>query len=326
VASMRRSAVNWRWTMAAVLLLGGRCAFGDGLDAVVSPRVSVVGQAGLRPSDFTPPGQDAPIYDAGRQNWIDSADRDAVLSAPPNLASVVSPVQSTWYYRLDSFTWNERVDGEDFVNEYGPLSTLGYLRRNGMERFRFELFGGTVAYDGAAQSWDEPDEPFHQSFGTNYLGLRGEYDLLIEPAGWPWLRYVCGIGTRFWIRDLRNGVTPSGATVIGYQETWWTVYPYLGLEVKNSNEPGPEFFGSIRLGATPLTYQRVTYFDTNSYPSCGITGQAEVGVRYERLSLSLCFEAMTWGKSGVIENAYEEFTYQPASRMITIGGKVSYAF
>ena len=71
---------------------------------------------------------------------------------PAPAACVVSPAQSTWYYRLDSFSWNERVGGVDVVNEYGPLSTLGYVRRSGVERFRIELFGGTMAYDGSDMS------------------------------------------------------------------------------------------------------------------------------------------------------------------------------
>ena len=172
--------------------------------------------------------------------------------------------QSTWYFRQEAFYWNERSDGRDFVNEYGPLSTVGYLHRNGFERFRMELFGGTMAYDGGAQyddgSGNEVYEPYHQSNGTNYLGVRGEYDLLIEPACWSRVRAVVGVGTRFWIRDLHDAVTPSGDEVYGYQEDWWTFYPYIGLETKESDEPGWQFFASARFGLTPLTYQYATGF------------------------------------------------------------------
>jgi len=37
-----------------------------------------------------------------------------------------------------------RMDGQDFVNEDGPLVTLSYVRHIGLERFRVELFGGSV--------------------------------------------------------------------------------------------------------------------------------------------------------------------------------------
>ncbi len=228
---------------------------------------------------------------------------------------------STWYFRQDSFWWNERLDGTDFVNEYGPLSTLGYQRRSGIERFRVELFGGTVSYDGAAQYEDGSLEPYHLSNGTNYLGMRGEYDLLLEPAGWSRIRGVLGVGTRFWVRDLHDAITPTGNAVFGYQETWWTFYPYFGLETRDSTEPGWKFFGSARFGITPLTYQHATYFDTTLYPRCGLTGQAELGIRFEKCSVSAFIEAMTWGESAEVRGSL-----QPDSQMVTVGGKLGYTF
>jgi len=228
---------------------------------------------------------------------------------------------SMWYFREDAFYWNERYLGRDFVNESGPLSTLGYQHRRGIERYRLELFGGSMGYNGAAQYDDGTTEAYHQSHGTDYLGCRAEYDLLIEPDIWSRIRLVFGIGTRFWFRDLHDAVTPSGNDVGGYQETWWTFYPYIGLESKESSEPGPKLFGSVRIGATPLTYQHATYFDTTLYPRCGIDVQMELGVRFEQFSVSAYLEEMTWGESAVVRDSL-----QPASRMLTIGGKLGYSF
>ena len=232
------------------------------------------------------------------------------------------PIESTWYYRLDAFYWNERVDGVDFVNESGPISTIGYQHRNGPERYRIELFGGTVSYDGSAQFDDGTVEPYHESFGTNYLGVRAEYDLLFEPPSWTRARFLIGVGTRFWIRDLKDAVTPSGAQVSGYTEEWWTFYPYIGLETKPSPDAvGPAFYGSVRFGITPLTHQYATYFDTALYPRCGLTGQSELGVRYRQFAAGAFLEAFTWGESAIVRDSF-----QPASRMLTIGGKLSYTF
>ena len=51
-------------------------------------------------------------------------------------------------------------------------------------------------------------------------------------------------------RDIPSDVDANGdITAIGYQETWWTFYPYIGLETRESSEPGPQFFGSVRVGA-----------------------------------------------------------------------------
>ncbi len=346
----------WRLTVAIVLMFGVRAAWGDdpypvsspsypsfgpefgqGAVATAQPPGTMPGQGVIGPGQpaapgnpaWPPPGRDPRRnYAAGQQDWLAPA-------APPTAAAVTvpaaveKPTDSTWYFRQDAFFWNERSGSGDSVNEYGPLSTLGYVRHFGIERFRIELFGGTVAYDGAAQITDGSqyyEEPYHQSFGTSYLGCRGEYDLLIEPANWSWLRGFVGFGTRFWIRDLKDAVTPSGIDVAGYQETWWTFYPYIGLETKDSSEPGLKFFGSMRFGVTPLTYQYATYFDTVVYPRCGLTGQMELGVRFQKFSLSACVEAMTWGKSNLATDAYGNVSFQPDSRMLTIGGKLAYTF
>ena len=271
-------------------------------------------------SAWPPPGQDVRAFNAGRQDWTTAPEHPAVVSVVPAPASIERLIESSWYFRQEAFYWNERSDGTTFVNERGPLSTLGYVHRCGIERFRFEVFGGSMDYDGGAQG-DGTYEPYHQSFGTNYLGVRGEYDLLIEPASWSRMRAIIGVGTRFWIRDLHDSVTPSGDWVDGYQEDWWSFYPYVGLETKESDEPGPKLFGSARFGLTPLTYQYVSYFDTALYPKCGVTAQAELGVRFQKFAVSAYLEVMTWGESAVVRDID-----QPDSRMFTFGGKLSYTF
>ncbi|MCE5267955.1 MAG: hypothetical protein LLG00_08725 [Planctomycetaceae bacterium] len=343
---MNRKLIAMRQGVIAVLLLAGiGQAWADDPYLGVPPTAASAGPA------FAQPGQEpsyavspyasvlptgaAPVQDprfgqASAPSPTPSAalptDRGAAVVAASTAASTDRPIESTWYFREDAFSWNERLEGKDFVNEYGPLSTLGYLRRNGIERFRFELFGGSVAYDGCAMYDDGSTEPYHQSNGTDYLGLRGEYDLLFEPGEWCKVRFLAGLGARFWIRDLNNATTPSGAFVTGYQETWWTFYPYLGVETKDSPDPGPKFFASARIGATPLTYQYATYFDSAVWPRCGLTGRVELGMRLQRFSLSAVGEATTWRESAAVEDAYGSGVLQPASRMLTVGGQIGYTF
>jgi hypothetical protein len=244
----------------------------------------------------------------------------ATAAAAPSSVFQDRPVESTWYYRLDSFSWRECIDGEDLVREDGPVSTLGYAHRSGPERFRIEVFGGTVAYDGFAQ-FVGGTEPYHESNGTNYLGCRGEYDLLIEPSSWSFARLILGVGTRFWNRDLHDSVTPSNRPVIGYEERWWTFYPYIGLETKSSDPASFHLFGSARAGFTPWTYESISAFNAVLYPRCGVTSQAELGVACRRFTLSAFTEITTWNESAVARE-----TYQPASRMFTLGGRTSYSF
>jgi hypothetical protein len=325
--------------LTSLLALGVAPAVGDPPPSAWPPPPATSAAPALGPADqqppqppspystaWPPPGQDVPrTFNGPRQDWAAAPSQPAVVSVVPAPAAVERPIQSTWYFRQEAFYWNERSDGHDFVNEYGPLSTLGYLHRSGFERFRMELFGGTMAYDGGGQYDDGTGnmiyEPYRQSNGTNYLGIRAEYDLLIEPACWSRVRAVVGVGTRFWIRDLHDYVFPSGDEVYGYQEDWWTFYPYIGLETKESNEPGWEFFGSARFGLTPLTYQYASGFDTAIYPRCGVTGKMELGVRFQKFSASAYIEAMTWGESAEVEGSF-----QPASRMLTFGGQLGYTF
>lgn len=227
--------------------------------------------------------------------------------------------ESSWYTREEYFHWNERFGGEDFVNEYGLMLTLGYVKRIGQERFRAELFGGTLDYVGGAQFNDGSTEPLWSK--TGYLGVRGEYELLFEPDWLPRTSLLLGVGTRFWFRDLRDGVTPSGYDVTGYQETWWTIYPYLGVETRRSLQSGPELYSSARIGCTAITYEHVSWYDAVLYPKCGITGQAEVGLRGDHFFCAVFSEAMTWGESDVARGLL-----QPTSSFVTVGLKAGLSF
>ncbi len=228
-------------------------------------------------------------------------------------------VESTWYTREEYFHWRERFDGADFVNEYGLLLTLGYQRRVGAERYRAELFGGTMHYDGGAQFEDGSTEPLISK--TGYLGLRGEYDFMIEPDWWPKASLLVGVGTRFWFRDLRDGVTESGIPVTGYQEMWWTIYPYLGIETRRVLTNGPEFYASSRIGCTALTYEHATFFDAVLYPKAGITGQLEAGLRGRHFFCSAISEVLTWRQSAIARGAL-----QPESTLFTVGLKAGVNF
>ena len=251
----------------------------------------------------------------------------AEISAPvnPSPAVVCSQpverlVESAWSGRIDYFHWNERLDGRDFVNEDGPLVTLSYVRRVGPERFRAELFGGSVGYGAEIEYRDGTTEPL--SSHTNYMGLRGEYDLVYDPDWWPVASLLAGVGTRFWFRDLPDTTTASGERIWGYQETWWTVFPYVGLETRGAPDACDlEFFGSARIGATAITYEHVSWDDVTLYPKMGVMARLELGLRGPRLFLSGYFEAMTWGESDVVRDCW-----QPRSAMITVGLRSGFRF
>ena len=231
------------------------------------------------------------------------------------------PVQSTCYTRIDYFHWNERVAHQDFVNENGPLVTLGYLRRVGNERFRGEFFESSVSYKSSFERHDGTIEEVRSH--TNYFGVRGEYDVLFDPGWLPPATLFAGIGSRFWFRHFPDADTLSGRTrVFGYLETWWTTYPYVGIQRRRAiGSSDVELFASGRVGATAANFQHVSLIDVVLFPKLGITSQLEIGVIGPRFFLTGYSELFTWGQSSGVRQSY-----QPASSLVTVGLRTGIVF
>jgi len=235
--------------------------------------------------------------------------------------SVVPPcgpaVPASWYTRVEYFHWNERAFGTDFVNENGALFTIGYTRQVGIERFRAELFGGDVHYSGYDQ-----DNMVGLMSNTGYLGLRGEYEMVLGPAAWEGqFAVLAGLGTRFWIRDLHDGSDYQGNPVYGYQETWWTMYPFLGLESHVRMGEYLDLYSESRIGATALTYQFASINDRPLWPKPGVLANAELGLRGSRFFVATRVEVMSWAQSSVVQDSF-----QPNSLMVTVGGRLGFMF
>jgi hypothetical protein len=256
-----------------------------------------------------------------------SADPAGHSSAPPDYPRVLPPNaaapdldplhESTWYGRVDYFDWQERLAGTEFVRETGALPVLGYQHRFGRERIRAELFGGTVDYGGAidfgaVQEW-VPSV-------TRYLGARGEYDLLIEPEGWP-VRFLVGVGARLWSRDMPDATSPLGNAVLGYTEMWLSLYPYAGVETRLRRDGGAEWYGSLRGGVTAINYERVTDFNLVLYPKVGAFAETEFGIRGGHLGVAGFLQMMTWNESNPVRDSL-----QPYSRMFLAGLKAGWSF
>jgi hypothetical protein len=242
--------------------------------------------------------------------------------------SVEKLVQSSWYAEVDYFHWNERLGSVNLVKESGALYTLGYTRQMGAERFRMELFGGNMRYDGYLEiqmpdgSWE--NEPLGST--TRYLGARGEYEYLLRASSWSDGAFILGLGNRVWVRDLRDATGAWGDYSYGYEETWWTIYPYLGLEAKRPLGNGLELFSSARVGATLITISKASIMDEPVWPKCGVEAQCEFGLRGPALSASAYCEVMTWSRSSVVDDYTQGGMLQPNSQMLTVGGKFGLAF
>jgi hypothetical protein len=52
----------------------------------------------------------------------------------------------------------------------------------------------------------------------------------------------------------------------------------------------------------------------------------ELGARFHRVSLSAVAEIFTWQASAATQDGYGDISWQPDSRMVTIGGQLGYTF
>jgi hypothetical protein len=255
-----------------------------------------------------------------------------VYPLPTSVPTSEKLTQASWYTRVDYFHWNERSGGTDFVNESGALYTLGYTRQIGIERFRAELFGGEMHYQGYNQvpvDASDPNTDYYLvplSSRTDYLGLRGEYEMVLAPAAWEGrLALLAGLGSRFWIRGFPDGTDTQGNFSPSIQETWWTIYPYLGLETHLHLGSELELYSQSRIGATAVTYQ-YSSTDTNPlWPKPGIMANTEIGLRGPRFFVAARFEVMSWSPSPWVWGSQSE-TSQPNSVMFTAGGQLGFVF
>jgi hypothetical protein len=109
--------------------------------------------------------------------------------------------------------------------------------------------------------------------------------------------------------------------VFGYQEDWWTFYPYLGIESCDKLSNGLEFYAESRVGANVLTYEFASIGDRPMWPTPGLVANVEVGLRGARFYAAARAEVMRWEDSPVVQDSY-----QPRSTMYTVGGRFGVMF
>jgi hypothetical protein len=226
-------------------------------------------------------------------------------------------LESTWYARVDYFYWAEQVDSQPFMKNEGAMPTLGWQQRRGRQRYRAELFGGRVDYFADMGGLDDSNV-------TDYLGLRGEYELMWEPGTWEKLSFFTGLGTRFFVRSIPDIVIDDSVLVDGYQESWWTFYPYIGAESRRRMNDNWEAYWRARIGVTAYTREHIATDDVTLFPRANLTGQVELGFRGPRLFISGYCDVMAWSQSPEVLAYSDPSLYgmrQPASQNVLVGLK-----
>ncbi len=251
--------------------------------------------------------------------FVEEEDRGTpVVNLRPNATRLF---ESTWYARVDYFQWTETIHGEKFMENTGAMPTLGYQRRHGRQRVRAELFGSRVDYFADLGGLDDSNV-------TDYLGLRGEYEVMYEPDTLPRTSLFAGIGTRFFVRSIPD-ITIGSVLVDGYQESWWTFYPYLGAETRRTLKPEWEFFYRWHLGLTAFTREHIASNDVTLFPRAGAVVMSELGFRGPRWHISFYTEVMAWSPSRRVLAYDAPFVYQvnqPESINTMLGLKTGFSY
>ena len=145
-------------------------------------------------------------------------------------------------------------------------------------RFRVEVF------DGNEHSRNGSGVSDRVISTTAYLGIRGEWEGVwdLQFTKDVSVDLIAGLGTRFWIRDIHDGKRADGSYSTAYQETWWTLYPYVGLERRQCLGDGGEMFLSGRIGFTRRHVSRLFSRNVRCDGNAGILDAALPAARDHR--------------------------------------------
>jgi len=140
---------------------------------------------------------------------------------------------------LESFLWEEFLDGERLLYERGTRLAVG-VERDNLDRpwpglvflARARLYGGRLSYQGRSQSADGTSYPL--TTHSDYLGS-GAHLLIGQRLGYlasgPALDLYLGGRFRLWLRNIASGVDAAGRQALGYQELYrqWDFLAGVGV-------------------------------------------------------------------------------------------------
>ena len=205
--------------------------------------------------------------------------------------------------RLQHFTWEE-FDAQDnrLLEESGLIIGGLYegerFQGNFGSRIGFEVFGGSVNYDGQTQAGDKTKTD------TAYFGIAGSWDLVpvtTLPSG-SHLKAYLGLGSRFWMRNIRHGTTESGETALGYTEYWTSFHGRLGVGADWPVAPDTELFTDLVLRIPIFAHNTV---DLGNFGAGSVTVEPDeqpavtmrAGMRRQSLLVSVEYEALRFEAS-----------------------------
>jgi hypothetical protein len=240
------------------------------------------------------------------------------------------------YGVAESFTWKEFDDsGARVVKESGPLFGIGLAYSHEFEDHftvtpKGEFFFGSVDYDGQTQT----GEPVTSTVGYFGLTLEGDIGRKFKVSQSFSLEPFGGLGLRWWLRDINDGTSSTGATAYGYTEGWTTLYGRLGVRggIDVSKQTMMFFEAGVKVpfyNANTAYLSDISGQDLTFHPGKQSSPFAEIGMKVNRVKASLFYDSMRFTKSNVITTSDGVFIYQswqPKSTADIYGVKIGASF
>ena len=228
------------------------------------------------------------------------------------------------------FTWNEQIEGADFIRERGMMTALG-ISRSGVVFDSFpieglvEVWGGNLDYDGH----DVTNTRTLQS-DTNYLGTREELAIAKQwqAAGRFAAGPLAGAGHKFWIRTRSN-------------EDWNMVYGKIGvLADYSAGEWQMKLKGGVDIPLytrSHVSLESAGFEDVVTRPRGQAAPFVEASVGQGAWSIGLRYEEMRFAESARVATrttaqpgngvaVVDSQAFQPQSDSTLIGLKVEYHY
>lgn len=233
-------------------------------------------------------------------------------------------VADSVYGRVEYFIWEEWEGNDRLLQETGPRFAVGlnrtYMREQITFSPRLELFYGGVDYDGQLQ-----DGTPHTT-DTRYAGGKAEADVgnvFLLSNGYTLEPYV-SLGYTRWNRKLKgNG---------GYTEKWDSFYARGGLRGEGQvtlRQRPVRLYAEAGLKIPLSTYNRAILpgiGKTTVSPKGYFTPFAGFGVRHNRWSVGLSYDAWRFHKSDEVDIGGGFSVLQPKSIADIYGLNVAYSF
>jgi hypothetical protein len=243
------------------------------------------------------------------------------------------PGEMDVYFAAQHYVWSEfGGGGQRYLKESGELYGVGF----GYHRVFLsgltvkpvaELFGGTTDYDGQTQSG------IPATTNVDYFGisLKGDIGRRFSGPGTVSLEPFGGLGIRAWLRNIRDGRTSTGATVLGYTEQWATVHARAGVRAGLDLGVDTRLFVEAAY-KIPLYNENVVEINTGYSTSevtihPGMQGAiaAEAGVKTGHFTTGLFYEELRFPRSDN-ESISGGYVYQPRSTGDLIGFRIGGTF